>query len=273
MTSAAHDHYGRVDLAALQAALDAARAQDVELALEDVAALDQLHVGGLEATRSLAQVAELRPGMRVLDVGGGLGGPARLLAREFGVSVEVIDITGPLCEGGRLLSEALGLADRVTFHVGDALAMPYPSAAFDVAWTQHSGMHIGDKAALYAEIHRVLRPGGTLAMHEVVAGTTSPPCYPVPWARDAAHSLLWPAEQLHMVIIDAGFATRAWRDESAVALTWLAAQRGATPATSVAAGLNLRLLFEADAGAMVGNVARNLRESRMAIVQAAFGRR
>lgn len=272
MTDAATDHYGRIDLAALQAALDTARARGVALALEDVAALDQLHIGGLDATRSLAQAAELRPGMRVLDVGGGLGGPARLLAREFDVTVEVLDITHPLCEGGRLLSESLGLADRVTFQPGDALAMPYPSATFDAAWTQHSGMHVADKATLYAEIRRILRPGGTLALHEVVAGAVSPPHYPVPWARDAAHSLLWSAERLGAVIANAGFAPRAWQDESAAALTWLAAQRAAPPATPAAAGLNLRLLFDADAGVMVGNVARNLREGRIAIIQAVFSR-
>ena len=263
------DHYGPADLVAtIRDALDAARADGSPLALEDVAALDQLHIGGLDATRDLARAAALRPGMRVLDVGGGLGGPARLLARDWDVTIEVLDLTPELCEAGALLTDALGLADHVTFRQGDALALPYPRASFDAVWTQHSGMHILDKAALYAEIHRVLRPGGTFALHEVVVGAVSPIHTPVPWARDAAHSILWSAERLRDAIIGAGFVERVWQDESQTALAWLAAQRAAPTATR----LNLRLLFDADAGAMVGAVARNLREERIHIVQAVFTR-
>ena len=114
--------------------------------------------------------------MRVLDVCGGLGDPARTLASEFDCAVEVLDLTEDFCRAGGVLTARTGLGGRVSFRHGDALEMPYPDdAAFDLAWTQHSSMNIADKGRLYAEIHRVLRPDGRLAMHEMLAGPVSPP--------------------------------------------------------------------------------------------------
>ena len=131
----------------------------------------------------LARLAGITSGIRVLDVCGGLGGPARTLASEFDCAVEVLDLTQDFCRAGGVLTARTGLGGRVSFRHGDALEMPYPDdAAFDPAWTQHSSMNIADKGRLYAEIHRVLRPDGRLAMHEMLAGPVSPIHFPVPWA-------------------------------------------------------------------------------------------
>ena len=162
------------------------------LTIEDLAPIDQLHARGSEATLELARLAGITAGMRVLDVGGGLGGPARTLASAFGCSVEVLDLTEEFCRAGEMLTARTGLADLVCFRQGNALKMPYPGAGFDVAWTQHSSMNIADKERLYAEIQRVLRPGGRLALHEILAGPVSPIHFPVPWARDPDLSHLRP---------------------------------------------------------------------------------
>ena len=129
--------------------------------MEGLAPLDQLHIRGKEATLDLARLAELTPGMLVLDVGGGIGGPARTLANEFGCVVTVLDLTEEFCRVGEMLTARTGLSDRVTFRPGNALDMPFPSSSFDRVWVQHSSMNIAAKERLFAEIHRVLRPGGT----------------------------------------------------------------------------------------------------------------
>src|SRR5262249_46048643 len=109
----------------------------------------------------LAHLAGLAPGARVLDVGGGLGGPARTLAVEFGCHVTVVDLTASYVQAAAMLTARLGLGDRVTHHVGNALALPFEPGAFDVVWTQNSGMNIADKERLYRGLYRVLQPGGS----------------------------------------------------------------------------------------------------------------
>jgi sarcosine/dimethylglycine N-methyltransferase len=169
------EHHGRRDRAsAILTALRATGKDPAALTIEDLAPIDQLHARGSEATLELARLAGITAGMRVLDVGGGLGGPARTLASAFGCSVEVLALTEEFCRAGEMLTARTGLADLVCFRQGNALKMRYPGAGFDVAWTQHSSMNIADKERLYAEIQRVLRPGGRLALHEILAGPVSP---------------------------------------------------------------------------------------------------
>ncbi len=265
------DHYGSGDLAAR--ILEALRAEgkDVDaLDVEDLAPVDQFHTGGRKATLDLARRAGITTGMRLLDVGGGLGGPARTLASEFGCTVEVLDLTEEFCRAGETLTSRIGLSDSVSFRQGSALDMPYQDGAFDAAWTQHSSMNIADKEGLYAEIHRVLRPGGRLALHEIMAGPVSPTHFPVPWARDPSISHLRPPEEIRALISAAGFEELLWADETAPASEWL--QQRPPANTPENPPLRLNLLFGADAAAIFRNQARNLEERRISIVQAVFDR-
>jgi ubiquinone/menaquinone biosynthesis C-methylase UbiE len=154
--------------------------------------------------------------MRVLDVCGGLGDPARTLASEFDCAVEVLDLTEDFCRAGGVLTARTGLDGRVSFRHGNALEMPYPDAGFDEAWTQHSSMNIADKGRPYAEIHRVLRPDGRLAMHEMLAGPVSPIHFPVPWARDPSLSHLRLPGEARALLRETGFEGEglAWIDEA-----------------------------------------------------------
>jgi SAM-dependent methyltransferase len=208
--------------------------------------------------------------MEVLDVGGGLGGPARTLARQPGCRVTVLDLTEEYCRVGADLTRRTGLADRVRFQHGNALALPFPAAAFDVVWTQHSSMNVDDKERLYGEIHRVLRPDGRLALHEVMAGPGGAPRFPVPWAREPALSFLRPPAAIRDLLAGLGLRERAWVDVSAPALAWFRERVAAAQAATAPPPLGLHLLLGADAGRMFANMLRNLEEGRIAVIQAVW---
>ncbi|HET8626055.1 MAG TPA: methyltransferase domain-containing protein [Thermomicrobiales bacterium] len=262
-------HYGSGDLGAtILSALRAAGKDPGHLAPADLAPVDQFHIGGRQATMDLAGLAGIAPGTTVLDVGGGLGGAARTLAAEFGCAVTVLDLTAEFCRVGALLTAHTGLDGRVTFRQGDALAMPFPDESFDAVWTQHSSMNIADKARLYAEIRRVLRPGGRLALHEVVAGPVQPIHFPVPWADDPSLSHLSRPEEIRALLLDAGFAEVAWVDVTASAVAWFRAW-----ATTTTPGpLGMHLLMGDGAREKGRNQVRNLEEGRAGVVQGVFSR-
>jgi SAM-dependent methyltransferase len=197
---------------AILAALVAAGKDLDALTVDDLAPVDQFHGGGKAATDRLARIARLRPELRVLDVGGGLGGPARTLAVEHGCRVTVVDLTESYVRTGRAFTARLGLADRVTHEVGNALALDVAPGAVDLVWTQNSGMNIEDKAGLYAEFARVLRPGGRIALQEPMAGPVQPVIYPVMWARDGRSSFLRPPGEMRAVMETAGFRAQVWED-------------------------------------------------------------
>jgi SAM-dependent methyltransferase len=271
--SSVSGYYGRGDLGTV--ILDALRAAGKNLdALTpaDLAPMDEFHIRGKEATLELAGLAALASTERVLDVGGGLGGPARTLASTVGCAVTVLDLTAEYCRVGEMLTARTGLGERVRFEHGSALEMPFAAASFDVAWTQHSSMNVADKERLYAEIYRVLRPGGRLALFEVLAGPVQPIHFPVPWAPDAAISFLQPQDELRALLRATGFTEVAWVDVSRPSLEWFR-RRVAAPASPAAPpALGPHLLLGPLFGSAVRNFLRNLEEQRLAVVQAVLGR-
>ena len=236
------------------------------LTIDDLAPADQFHGGGKGATERLARLAGLKPGTHVLDVGGGLGGPARTLAGQFGCRVTVVDLTESYVRTAAALTKRLGLADRVTHRVGDALALDVGGEPFDVLWTQNSGMNITDKKRLYAGFARVLRPGGLLVLQEPMAGPVQPVVFPVMWARDASASFLRAPDAMRAVIEAAGFQVRAWEDVTAeVAGPGSAA---AIPAHSVQ-----RIIMGAALDEIVRAGQQNREERRIVMTQAVLERR
>jgi len=265
-STAISSYWGRDGLG--QAILDALSASGKNLdrlSIDDLAPLDQFHGGGKGTTVRLARLAELSPGTRVLDVGGGLGGPARTLAVEFGCQVTVVDLTEPYVRAAQMLTAQLGLDDRVTHQVGSALELPFDDGTFDVVWTQNSGMNIADKPRLYAGFHRVLRPGGVLALQEPMAGPVQPPIFPVMWAHDMATSFLYPPEEMRLLIEAAGFRARLWDDITAE--TAGPAPGAASPEPSIQS-----LVMGEALGAITHAGRRNREEGRIVMVQAIFDR-
>jgi sarcosine/dimethylglycine N-methyltransferase len=259
-------YWGREHLAEAILAALAARGVSLDaLTVDALAPVDQFHGGGKPVTVRLAKLAAVRPGTRVLDVGGGFGGPARTLAVEFGCHVTGIDLTESYVRAATALTERMGLQSRVTHQVGNALALPFPDGAFDVVWTQNTGMNIADKEGLYGGFHRVLRPGGLLALQEPMAGPVQPVIYPVMWARDASTSFLRTPDAMRAVIEAAGFRARAWEDMTAE--TAGPATGAAIPAHSIA-----RLVMGDAIDAIVAAGHRNRDERRIVSIQAVFER-
>jgi SAM-dependent methyltransferase len=236
------------------------------LTIDDLAPADQFHGGGKGATERLARLAGLEPDTRVLDVGGGLGGPARTLAGQFGCRVTVIDLTESYVRTGAALTARLGLADRVTHRVGDALALDVDGEPVDVLWTQNSGMNIADKERLYAGFARVLRPGGLLVLQEPMAGPVQPIVFPVMWARDASASFLRAPDAMRAVIEAAGFRVRAWEDVTAEVV-------GPGSATAIPAHSVQRIIMGEALDAIVRAGQQNREERRIVMTQAVLERR
>jgi SAM-dependent methyltransferase len=171
---------------------------------KDIAAVDEFHVRGQEASMELALQAGIEPGMRVLDIGCGLGGAARLLAGEFGCHVTGIDITPEYIRTAQELSQLTHMQQQTHFVVGNALALPFDNDQFDIVWTQHVQMNIADKSRFYAEVARVLRPTGQFLYYDVLRNDHAPVRFPLPWAADASMNYLVTSAALRRLLLDAG---------------------------------------------------------------------
>jgi MPBQ/MSBQ methyltransferase len=258
--------YARGDVwAAIASAIRDAGLDPDRLSLDDLAPLEEFHIGGRRASAELAEMAGLAPGGRVLDVGAGLGGPARLLAARFGCLVTALDVTQEYCYAAEMLNRATGLADRVTVRQGSALALPFGSGEFDAVWTQHASMNISDKPLLYAEIRRVLRPGGTFALHDVQAGPVQPIVFPVPWADTPSISFLATPEETQSLVTSAGFELIQWRDRTHEAIEFFTAQAAASRRPALGIGV-----YVPDLAAKSRNLVHNFENDRLRVSQAFF---
>lgn len=235
-----------------------------DASIEGLAPLDQFHSGGIEATRDLAALARISAGEAVLDVGSGIGGPARLLAAERGARVTGIDLTADYVELARALSARSKIAAE--YRKADALELPFGDAGFEVVWTQHAAMNIADRPRLYGELRRVLKPGGRLALHDIFAGPQPGPLHlPVPWADTEAESHLVTPEALRRLLADLGFAELAWQDRTAITIAGFEVAPARKPL--------IHLLLGEGFPDMVANMRRNFAESRIAAAMGVFQKR
>ena len=207
------DYWARAELGeAIHNALIESGKNLNSLTPDDLAPLDQFHRGALRFTRRLAQMASFKPDMHILDVGGGLGGPARTLALEFGCRVTVVDLTESYVHAGRMLTSLMKLDDRVTHQIGNALDLSFDDESFNAIWTQNSGMNIADKERLYAGFHRLIRRGGLLVTQEPMAGSDQLPHFPVMWSRDGSNHFVRKPDQIRALIEASGFRPLKWED-------------------------------------------------------------
>src|SRR6516162_10037232 len=226
------DHYRATGLTErLKTALTAFGADEQRLTPQQLAALDQFHTRGLAATVELAKLAGINADMSVLDVGSGVGGPARFLSETYGCRVTGVDLSEPFVDAARYLTERTGQSGQVTFQTGSALELPFDDGRFDAVLLQHVAMNIADRAQLYREIRRVLMVGGKFATYDVVQ-KGGEPHYPVPWARTPATSFLFTAEATRAAVEPAGFRTLVWQDDSETAAAWFAQVRASGPPPS-----------------------------------------
>jgi SAM-dependent methyltransferase len=260
------DHYRAAGLTdRLKTALAVFGPEEQRLKPEQLATLDQFHTRGLAATAELANLAVITADMSVLDVGSGVGGPARFLEATYGCKVTGVDLSEPFIEAARYLTTRTGQDDKVTFETGSALSLAFGDSRFDAALLQHVAMNIADRPLLYREIRRVLKPGGRFATFDVVLNGGDP-LYPVPWARTAGESFLLTADATCEAIEAAGFGTLVRRDDTAVAKAWLAELRASGPPPS----LNLGVVMGQGFADLAANLGRNLMEGRLGILTAVF---
>lgn len=261
-------HYGRGGiLEAILAALRAMGKDPARLAPADLAPVDEFHIRGREATVELAARAALKPGLKALDVGCGLGGSARYLAAEHGCRVVGVDLTREYIEAAKELAARAGLAGKVEFRQASALELPFADGEFDLVWTEHVQMNIADKRAFYGELARVLKRGGRLVFHDIFAGSGGAVHFPVPWAETPDISFLAAPRDAFAIVEALGlrFAERA--DRTPQASAWFEAalerirQSGPAP-------LGIHLLMGPSARVKFGNMLRNLQEARIAVWQA-----
>jgi SAM-dependent methyltransferase len=267
-TSKTNQHYNRAGLVEhLRTALAACGLGEKQLAAKDIAQLDQFHSRGLAATVELAKALPINELTRIVDIGSGLGGPSRYLAETYGCTVEGIDLSQSFVDAANFLAERSGLKDKVAYRLGDALSLPFPDGAFDIAWTQHVAMNIADREGLYAEAFRVVRPGGNFAIFDVIADSRDSLHFPVPWALGPETSFLTTADEMHTVLKKQGFRIASWADCTEAGIAWFLEREAEEARSSSQSLLALGAVMGPRFGEATVNLRRNLSEGRAMLVQ------
>ena len=267
MTNAIANHWGKGDVYSLiVSALNKMSKPLDGLTLEDLAPVDHFHARGLPATVELADRLPIKAGQRILDIGCGLGGPARYIAQRFQCNVRGLDITEPFVEAANKLTALVRMQDKVQIELGDGQHLPYPDSEFDGAYTQHVTMNVADRLRFFAEAYRVLKPGAFFALTEHGLGPKGNPHYPVPWSADGTGAYLVTPSETRALMENSGFKDLVIEDTGAKYVEGYKiaidkAEKGALPP------FGIHLLMGETALQKTRNAARNIEEGRTHPIQ------
>ena len=243
-------HYSRGSLEQnILAALRAAGKDIEHLSPEDLSGLDEFHLGGRESTQELAAFMHLSPGMHLLDVGCGVGGPARYFVAS-GCRVTGVDLTAEFVRVAQRLTRLVKLESHATFVEASAFDLPFDSETFDGAYEIHVGMNISDKPGLFREVARVLKPGGRFAIFDILRTGDGALSFPVPWAQQPETSFVASIGEYRQALEAAGFRIEHQRERKQFAIDFMAKIR-ALPSPPV---LSVFVLMGEQAPLMMQNV-------------------
>ncbi len=253
------------------AGLEASGANMDDLQPHELAPVEEFHIGGRKATVHAVEQMFLNKEHHVLDVGCGIGGAARYMAVQTGCTVTGIDLTPEYISVAERLNEMTGMNGRVHFEVASALDMPYADASFDAAITMHVAMNIKERAALYGEIARVLKPGATFYLFDVMKKSESQLAFPVPWAQSEDTSHLTTPGEMQVLLDEAGFEVQEVSDRTDFALEFFS--ENMQPAAGASPPLGVSLVMGDSAAEKLANVVRNIEAGCIAPVQMVTRRR
>lgn len=260
-------HYGQRDLAAkILMALRQAGKDPANLDIDDLVGFDEFHLGGRAQTIRLAEALRLSPRDHLLDIGCGIGGPARYFAKHHKCRVIGLDLTPEFIAAAEMLTLRCNLADKVSFQIGNATSLPFLNQSFDAACLIHVGMNIADKWTVLTEARRILRPNGRLVIYDVMLMSPVTLTYPMPWSLDSSASFVSDPALYRQALTKAGFMIEAEHNRRADVLAEIKNRRAQT-ATDSKTSLGLHLIIGARAKERLQNVMTALEHGDIAPVE------
>ena len=283
MDTQIQDHYTPTDLISqVEKALAARDIPTQNLDPKILAPVDQLHTGGLRATLALSKGLDLKPDTHVLDAGCGLGGTARILAQTHPCRITGLDLTPSLVAAASCFTDWCALSDQINFKTASITRMPFEDHNFDLVLCQHILMNIEEKKKALSEIHRVLKPGGQLILHELFQGKTRALQLPVPWADSPKISFLDSWGTMEDRLTQIGFCREHWVDATDQGIAfWAHINKAAakaaktpgqipTPSANKAPVLGPHLVFGKNARHFKTTMAGNFASGALQLVESIF---
>ena len=261
-----HYHHGNL-LSAIKAGLEKQGIKPENASVEDLGPVDEFHIGGRLASVHFLDQLEITAPQNILDIGCGLGGSARFVAKNYGAKVTGIDLTPEYIETGKALCGWVGLSDRIELLQGNAQALPFQDASFDGAYMMHVGMNIEDKSAMFAELSRVLKPGAKLGIYDIMATSDDDLIYPVPWATTSETSWLAKPKDYRAALENNGLHVVKETDRHDFAIDFFAKMKAASAAADGPPPLGLHVLMQQTTAEKIPNMVANLAAGRISPIE------